>query len=109
MKQWEIWKARPPGFQTNHWFVIISAPERIASPRHAHVNGLACFTLRGELLGTDVRLNSADGFTAPTACQCDLAYVLEKSKTHSRTGSVSYERQQAIKRKLIEVLRFVPA
>ncbi len=109
MKQWEIWKARPPEFNTDHWFVIVSAPERIASPRHQHVNGLACFTLRGKLLGTDVQLNSADGFAAPTACQCDLLYVLEKSRAHSRTGQVTYERQQAIKRKVIEVLRFIPA
>jgi len=44
MRQWEVWKAKPPGFQRDHWFVLISSPERIASPRHHQVNGLACFT-----------------------------------------------------------------
>jgi hypothetical protein len=69
------------------------------------VNGLACFTLRGELASTDVRLNSAEGFGAPTACQCDLIYFLEKPKLHSSQGTVSWERQQQIKSKVKELLR----
>jgi len=44
--QWEVWKTRPPGFATDHWFVILSGQERLDSHRHT-VNGLACFTLRG--------------------------------------------------------------
>src|SRR6478752_3704538 len=52
--QWEIWKARPEGFQKDHWFVIVSGQERLDSTRHSQVNALACFSLRGEPLKTDV-------------------------------------------------------
>jgi hypothetical protein len=104
-RQWEIWKARPEGFASDHWFVLVSGQERLDSPRHHQVNGLACFTLRGLLAISDVRLNSADGFTSPTACQCDLLYFLDKRKLHSSQGLVSWERQQQIKSKLKELLR----
>ena len=105
VRQWEIWKGRPPGFERDHWFVIASGQERLDSPQHPQVNGLACFTLRGEPLKTDVRLNGADGFEAATVCQCDLIYLLDKTKLHSRIGLVSWERQQQLKYKLREVLR----
>jgi hypothetical protein len=109
MNQWEIWKGRPAGMAHDHWFVLLSGQERLASPRHQSVNGLACFTLRGGLGPTDVMLNSADGFQTQTACQCDLIYLLEKGRLHSRIGLVSFDRQQAIKRKLIQLFRMVPA
>ncbi len=67
--QWEVWKACPPGFTKDHWFVIISGQGRCDQPRQLYVNGLACFTLRGPLRKTEVLLNSADGFAAPTAVQ----------------------------------------
>jgi mRNA-degrading endonuclease toxin of MazEF toxin-antitoxin module len=105
IQQWEIWKARPPGFEKDHWFVIVTGQERLNSPRHSQVNGLACFTLRSEPLKTDVRLNSADGFESATVCQCDLLYFLDKNKLHSPLGMVSWERQQLIKSKLKEVFR----
>jgi len=105
VRQWEIWKGRPPGFERDHWFVITSGQERLDSPRHPQVNGLACYTLRGKPLKTDVRLNGADSFEAATVCQCDLFYFLDKSKLHSRLGSVSWERQQQLKTKLREVFR----
>src|SRR5438105_4632188 len=105
LRQWEVWKTRPPGFQTDHWFVLISGQERCDEPRQLRVNGLACFTLRGRLNLVEVQLNSADGFPAPTACQCDFVYSLEKTKLHSGQGFVSWERQQKIKSKLKEVLR----
>ena len=92
IRQWEIWKARPIGMGKDHWFVILSGEDRLRSSNHSQVNGLACFTLRGPLSSTDVQLNSADGFEAPTACQCDLLYFIDKSKLHSRVGQVSYER-----------------
>jgi len=104
--QWEVWKSRPPGFERDHWFVIISGQERCDEPRQLNVNGLACFTLRGPLLKSQVQLNSADGFAAPTALQCDYLYGLEKKGLHSSQGLVSWERQQAIKSKVREVLRF---
>jgi hypothetical protein len=72
---------RPLGFEKDHWFVIISGQERLDSPRHLQVNGLACFTLG------------------------DLLYFLDKSKMHSSLGTVSWERQQQIKSKLREVFR----
>ena len=105
LRQWEIWKARPAGFERDHWFVIMSGQERCDEPRQLLVNGLACFSLRGQLLKSEVRLNSADGFQMPTVCQCDYVYSLEKSRLHSGLGSVSWERQQAIKAKLKEVFR----
>src|SRR6266700_2821164 len=105
IRQWEIWKARPEGFASDHWFVLISGQERLDSARFPQVNGLPCFTLRGNLGITDVRLNSADGFAAPTACQCDLVYFLDKGKLHSSQGSVSWERQQQIKSKIKELFR----
>src|SRR5437879_6258482 len=108
IRQWDIWKARPAGIEKEHWFVILSGGERLQSSSHAQINGLACFTLRGALRSTDVRLNAADGFPSPTACQCDLIYLLDKNRLHSHLGMVSYERQQAIKRILIQILRLVP-
>jgi hypothetical protein len=105
IRQWEIWKAKPEGFETEHWFVLVSPQERLDNPRLSKANGLACFTLRGEPLNTDARLNGADGFETATVCQCDLFYFLDKSKLHSLLGSVSWERQQQIKNKLKEVLR----
>ena len=105
IRQWEIWKCRPPGFEKDHWFVITSGQERLDSSRHHQVNGLACFTLRGGVLKTDVRLNGADGFESPTVCQCDLLFFLDKTKLHSPLGLVSWERRQQIQSKLKEVFR----
>ena len=106
IRQFEVWKCRPMGFQTDHWFVIVSGQERCDEARQLLVNALACFSLRGAPLKSEVRLNSADGFSAATVCQCDFLYPLEKSKLHSSLGAVSWERQQAIKAKVKEVLRF---
>jgi mRNA-degrading endonuclease toxin of MazEF toxin-antitoxin module len=105
MRQWEIWKGKPVGFEREHWFVLLSAPELLNAQRQPQANGLACFTLRGEAASTEVRLNSAEGFAGATICQCDLIYVLTKSQLHSRLGEVSWERQQQIKSKLKAVLR----
>jgi hypothetical protein len=105
VRQWEIWKCKPPGFETDHWFVVLSGQERLDHPHRLQVNALACYTLRGESKKLDVRLNSADGFSAATVCQCDFIFILDKSKLHSCLGTVSWERQQAIKSKLKEVLR----
>ena len=102
--QWSVWKCKPSGFEKDHWFVILSTDERCASPK-VLVNGLACFSLRGQPGPLDVRLNGADGFPAATVCACDFAYVLEKSKLHSSMGSVSWERRQQLKARLKEVLR----
>ena len=106
--QWDVWKARPAGVEKEHWFVILSGTERLQSSSRVQINGLACFSLRSTPRSTDVRLNTADGFEAPTVCQCDLIYFLEKGRLHSHLGMVSYERQQAIKRMLIQVFRLVP-
>ncbi len=103
MKQWEIWKGKPAGFEKDHWFVLISNNERISS--RTQINGLACFSLRGDPLPADVRLNSADGFSAATVCQCDLFYLLDKTKLQSPLGLVSWERQQQIKQRIRELLR----
>jgi hypothetical protein len=105
VRQWQIWKARPPGFEQDHWFVIVSGQERCDEPRQLVVNGLACWTLRGEARKTEVRLNGADGFVLATVCQCDFLYNIPKSALHSGLGLVSWERQQQIKSKLKEVLR----
>jgi hypothetical protein len=105
VRQWEIWKCKPEGFERDHWFVIVSNQERCESERLLMVNGLACFSLRGEARGTEIRLNGADGFEAATVCQCDFFYPLAKTKLHSRLGSVSWERQLQIKSRVREVLR----
>ena len=106
LHQSEVWKAKPPGFERDHWFVIVSGQERCDESRHLFVNGLACFTLRGHLGKTEVQLNGADGLAGPTALQCDYLYSLDKRTLHSGQGLVSWERQQAIKSKVREVLRF---
>jgi len=104
-RQWEIWKCRPPGFTRDHWFVILSGQERLDHPHRPQINALACYKPQGEPKKLDVRLNGADGFDGPTVCQCDFVFILDKSALHSSLGSVSWERQQAIKSKLKEVLR----
>ena len=106
LRQWEIWKCKPVGFEKHHWFVIISPQERLTSAKHGQVNGLVCFTLRGDPLPTDVRLNHSDGFERPTVCQCDLIYFLDKGSLHSRLGIVTWEGQQQIKGRFKEVFRF---
>ena len=106
LHQWEVWKAKPPGFERDHWFVIVSGQERCDESRHLFVNGLACFTLRGHFGKTEVQLNGADGLAGPTALQCDYLYSLDKRTLHLGQGLVSWERQQAIKSKVREVLRF---
>lgn len=85
--------------------MIISGKERLDHPHRLVVNGLACYKVQGEPKKLDVRLNGADGFDGPTVCQCDFIFGLEKAKLHSCLGSVSWERQQAIKAKLKEVFR----
>jgi hypothetical protein len=105
IRQWEIWKCKPEGFERDHWFIIISNQERCSSEHRRSVNGLACFSLRGSPNLTEIRLNGADGFDAPTVCQCDFIYPLTKQKLHSRLGAVAWERQQQIKAKLKEVFR----
>ena len=105
VRQWEIWKSCPPGFARDHWFVVLSAPERLDHPHRLQLNGLACYKLQGPLKKIDVCLNGADGFDGPTACQCDFIFVLDKAALHSSLGQVSWERQQAIKSKLKEVFR----
>ena len=105
LRQWEIWQSKPEGYESEHWFVVVTPQERLNNERFKRVNGLACFTLRGAALSTDVRLNGADGFETATVCQCDLVYYLDKSKLHSPLGAVSWERQQQLKAKLKEVFR----
>jgi hypothetical protein len=105
VRQWQIWKCRPPGFERDHWFVILSGQERLDHPQRLQVNGLACYKLQGDPKKLDVRLNGADGFDGPTVCQCDFIFALDKGKLHSSLGSVTWERQQAIKSKLKEVFR----
>ncbi len=105
LRQWEIWKCRPPGFARDHWFVIFSGQERLDNPQRLQVNGLACYKLQGDPKKLDVRLNGADGFDGPTVCQCDFVFVLDKKDLHSCLGSVTWERQQAIKSKVKDVHR----
>ena len=105
LRQFEIWKCKPAGFEKAHWFVIVSGNERCAAERQTMVNGLACFTLRGEAAKTDVRLNGADGFDTPTVWPCDFLYSLPKSSLHDRIGVVAYERQLQIKARIRELLR----
>jgi len=104
IRQWEIWKAKPAGFERAHWFVVLSCQERLDSNRNA-INGLACYTLRGKRSPVDVVLNGADGFSNPTVCQCDHVFSLDKNGMAEPLGSVSWERQQQIKSKLKEVFR----
>lgn len=105
LRQWEVWKAKPAGFERAHWFVLISNPERLDSSRAFAVNALCCFTLRGEPDKTDVRLDMADGFDMPTVCQCDFIFVLHKRELGENRGSVTWERQQQIRARLKEVFR----
>jgi len=105
LHQWEIWKCRPAGFARDHWFVILSGQERLDNPQRLQVNGLACYTLQGDPTKLDVRRNGAGVFDGPTACECDFIFVLAKTNLHSCLGSVTWERQQAIKSKLKEVHR----
>ena len=105
LRQWEIWKAKPPDFERSNWFVLVSNQERLDSPRHFAVNGLCCFTLRGEPAKSEVRLNGADGLEVASVCDCGFLWVLQKNEFSDGRGLISWERQQAIKSRLKEVLR----
>jgi hypothetical protein len=106
MKQWEILKGLPAGWQREHWFVILSSDERCREPRLLQVNGLPCFTLRGSPGPRDIVLDSADGLQAPTSVPCDFIHTLDKAKLHSSLGSVSWERQQQIREKIKRMFGF---
>ena len=105
LRQWEVWKARPAGFERPHWFVLLSNQERLDSPRHHAVNALCCFTLRGQPASADIRLDAADGLETASVCDCDFIWVLQKSELGDGRGPVSWERVQAIKAKFKERLR----
>ncbi len=109
IRQWEVWKSRPVGFERDHWFVIISGQERCHEPKQIAVDGLACFSYRGSQRKSEVKLNSADGFPQPTLCQCVFIYSLAKSGLHDCVGSVTWERQQQIKKTITEVFRLEPS
>jgi hypothetical protein len=98
--QWEIWKSKPVAFQKDHWFVVISNQERLNNPKYTQINGLACFTLRGDPLKSDVRLNHADGFAGPTVCQCDLIYFLDKSPSTPLSGQLPGNDSNSLRRDL---------
>ena len=104
-RQFEIRKAKPHGFEQAHYFVIISGNERCANGRLSALNGLACFTLRGEPAKIDVRLNGADGFERPMVCQCDYLFPIPKSALKEKLGMVGFERQQPIKTRPREIFR----
>lgn len=105
-RQWDICKDKATG----HWFVLISPPERLGGrgPKSGQFNGLMCFTLHGTPKSVDVVLDQADGLDRPTGCQCDLFFPLLASNLHNKVGTVSFVRQQAIIRKIVEVFRLVP-
>lgn len=105
LRQFEIWKCKPEGFQKAHWFVVISGMERCAEQKQVSINGLICFTLRGSAQKVDVILDSAEGFDSATVCQCDYFYVLPKSGLFDKIGAVGVERQRQIKAKIRELLR----
>jgi hypothetical protein len=99
IRQWEVWKARPPGFEREHWFVIVSGQERCDETKHMLVNGLACFSYRDNGRKSEVRLNGADGFSQPTVCQCDFLYSIAKSGLHDclvgELGTATTDQSQA--------------
>src|SRR5438552_121070 len=103
--QWDVWKAKPAGFERAHWFVLLSNQERLDSARHHAVNALCCFTLRGQPANTDIRLDAADGMETASVCDCDLVWMLQKSELSDNRGQVSWERVQAIKAKFKERFR----
>ena len=104
MTQFEIWKGRPEGVSKDHWFVLISTPRKIAS-NAAWINGLICYTLRGDPKDEDVRLDYADGFAAATVVPCDFMWALAKGRLSDRIGLVSFERQIQIKAKVKQFFR----
>ena len=79
VRQWEVWKCRPPGFESDHWFVVISAQERCDNPRQLLVNGLACFSLRGSPDKLEVHMNLEDAVgTAKYAKHANAEGIGEK-------------------------------
>ena len=107
MNQFEIWKAKPDGFAQAHYFVIIIPDERCQNERLVYVNGLACFTLRGQPKKVDVLLNGADGFERSTVCDCGYWYPLLKSCLTEKRGTVTFERQRQIKTLVREIFRLL--
>lgn len=105
MNSFEIWRAKPEGFERAHYFVILSGQERCANPYTQQYNALGCFTLRGKPGKLDIILNGADGLDHPTACQCDFFYILPKTSLLEKKGVVSFERQTKIKELIRNIFR----
>lgn len=107
IRQWEIWKAKPPGWEKDHWFLIITGQEICDNERIPHVNGLPCYTLRGSPSTLSVVLDRSDGFDAPTEMPCYFFHGIPKRSLHSGLGLISWERQQQIKAKIRELFRLL--
>ena len=44
IRQWEIWKSKPEGFERDHWFVVISGQERLDAPKFNQINRIHQFS-----------------------------------------------------------------
>lgn len=102
MKQWEIWKAKNPRLEKDHWYVIISPPTVIDStdPLLSELNALMCRSLRsGEKPKPQhVVLNGADGFEHLSVCQCHYQFSIPRTAFFDKIGTVTVARRQAIGR-----------
>jgi hypothetical protein len=107
MKQFEIWKFKPPGFGLAHYFVVLSSQERCSDTKALTINALLITTLHGDPKPVQVVLDQTDGLDHRSVCQCDLIYTIQKSSVwdSAAKGNLTAPHLREIKDRLVSILR----
>jgi hypothetical protein len=97
--QFQIWSYDFP-VKGLHPVVLISHPDICA--RAKHVNVLFCTSQRQgrQPYPYEVMLNSADGLSWESFCDCSVLYLVESAKLVQHRGLVVWKRRNAIRDKL---------
>src|SRR5205823_9024547 len=97
--QFDIWEFNFPD-RGPHSVVLISHPDLCA--RAKHVNVLVCTSQRQsrQPYPFEVMLDTADGLSWETFCDCSIMWVVESAALSNQRGRVTLERRRAIRAKL---------
>jgi mRNA-degrading endonuclease toxin of MazEF toxin-antitoxin module len=105
MRQWDVVQCDFPFGK--HPAVILSHDDLCTNDQRAHVNVLACTTLRPNkpTRRHEIILDIADGLDWATLVQCNFIFLALKKEVVTKLGAVNHERRRAISRKIIECFK----
>ena len=97
--QFQVWDHNFPQ-KGSHPVVVISHPDRAAKAKHLNV--LVCTSQRQsrQPYPFEVMLDTADGLSWETFCDCSIMWVVESAALSNQRGRVTLERRRAIRAKL---------